>query len=603
MRTIPHHPEALAFPMPAIVGMNRVTRALLLLAVDPGLKGIVIQGAGGIGKSVLARAFQSVVCIANGEPPFVQITPGVTKDQLLGSLDIEATLRTGRPQVEPGLLARAHGGFLVADDLNLFDAGAASCIRSALTHHRAAEFSLIATCNPEGGELCCSLADSVALYVTETTCLPLGDRVELLHHIAAFDRDPVEFLRRYAPALELLRERVAGARRRLPDVRMALSDYSGLCAVALDLGIEGHRTEVFAARLARAHAAWNGRLRVETDDLEVAERLVLEPRAATRQVGSSSPEPEYSLEETLREEPGQRAEDRVFPTVPANPPNGVMDWHSSGIARDRKGTARRLSEGGDAISWTRGRYVRPLSRKPPDGGRLAVEATLRAAAPLQALRSKSADAAAPAIRITKNDLRFKEFREKQGMLIIFAVDASGSMALQRISQAKGALIRLLHQAYLHRDQVALIAFRGEKAEVLLPPGRSVELAKRAIDVIPTGGATPLAAALESALHLARRSTTRGVRQTLLVLLTDGRSNIGSQQLPAMAGALRDEGIASVVIDAGNRFAGHSKSGQVAQMLGGRHVFLPYWENGAVADAVSGAAESLRRQIGGTHTTC
>ncbi|MEB2360730.1 MAG: VWA domain-containing protein [Bryobacteraceae bacterium] len=601
MRTIPNHPEALAFPLPAVAGMSRVTRALLLLAVDPVLKGIVIQGLGGMGKSVLARAFRSVVCIADGEPPFVQITPSVTKDQLLGSLDIEATLRTGKPQASPGLLARAHGGFLVADDLNLLDARAASCIRSALTQHEVAEFSLIATCNPEGGELRHSLADSVALHVTETTCLPLGDRVELLRRITAFDRDPFEFLRRYAPALELLKERVAGARRRLPDVQMALSDYSRLCTVALNFGIEGHRTEVFAARLARAHAAWNGRLRVETEDLEAAERLVLEPRAAMRKVRSSGLEPEYSSEETLCEEPGQGAEDRVFPTVPANPPDGVMDWASPRIARDRKGTARRLSTGGDAINWTRGRYVRPLSRRPPGGGRLAVEATLRVAAPLQALRLKSA-AAAPAVRITKNDLRFKEFREKQGMLIIFAVDASGSMALQRISQAKGALIRLLHQAYLHRDQVALIAFRGEKAEVLLPPGRSVELAKRAIDVIPTGGATPLAAALESALYLARRSTTRGVRQTLLVLLTDGHGNIGSQQLQAVAGALRDEGIASVVMDAGNRFAGHSKSGQVAQMLGGRHVFLPYWEDGAVADAVSGAAESLRRQIGGTCTT-
>lgn len=602
MRTIPNHPEALAFPLPAIVGMNRVTRALLLLAVDPGLKGIVIQGPGGIAKSVMARAFRSVVSGADGEPPFVHVTPGVTKDQLLGGLDIEATLRTGKRQVEPGLLTRVHGGFLVADDLNLFDAGAASCIRSALTHHKVAKFSLIATCNPEGGELRHSLADSVALYVTQTKHLPPRDRVELLRRIAAFDRDPFEFLRRYAPALELLRERVAGARCRLPDVQMTLSDYSGLCAAALDLGIEGHRAELFAARLARAHAAWNGRLRVERDDLEAAVRLVLEPRAAGRQVGTASPEPEYSSEETLRGEPGQCTEDRIFPTVPANPPDGVMDWPSSMAAKGHKGTARRLSKGGDGISWTRGRYVRPLSRKPSGGGRLAVEATLRAAVPLQALRSKSDGAAAPAIRITKDDLRFKEFREKQGMLIIFAVDASGSMALQRISQAKGALIRLLHQAYLHRDQVALIAFRGEKAEVLLPPGRSVELAKRAIDAIPTGGATPLAAALESALHLARRSTARGVRQTLLVLLTDGHGNIGSQQLQAVAAALRDEGIASVVIDAGNRFIGNSKAGHVAQMLGGRHVFLPYWENGAVADAVSGAAESLRRQIGGTHAT-
>ncbi|HEU0140771.1 MAG TPA: VWA domain-containing protein [Bryobacteraceae bacterium] len=601
MRTIPNHPEALAFPLPAIVGMNRVTRVLLLLAVDPGLKGIVIQGPGGIAKSVMACAFRSVVSGAAGEPPFVHITPGVTKDQLLGGLDIEATLRTGRRQVEPGLLAQVHGGFLVADDLNLFDAGAASCIRSALTDHKVAEFSLIATCNPEGGELRRSLADSVALHVTQTKRLPPRDRVELLHRIAAFDRDPFEFSLRYTPALELLRERVAGARRRLPDVQMTLSDYSELCAATLELGIEGHLAELFAARLARAHAAWNGRLRVERDDLEAAMRLVLEPRAAGRQSGTSSPEAEHSPEETLCGEPGRGAEDRIFPTVPANPPDGVMDWPSSMAAKNRKGTARRLSKGGDGISWTQGRYVRPLSRKPSGGGRLAVEATLRAAAPLQILRSKS-DGAAPVIRIAKDDLRFKEFREKQGLLIIFAVDASGSMALQRISQAKGALIRLLHGAYLHRDQVALIAFRGETAEVLLPPGRSVELAKRAIDVIPTGGATPLAAALESVLQLARRSAARGVRQTLLVLLTDGHANIGSQQLQAMAAALRDEGIASVVIDAGNRFIGNSKAGHVAQMLGGRHVFLPHWENGAVADAVSGAAESLRRQIGGTHAT-
>jgi magnesium chelatase subunit D len=197
-----------------------------------------------------------------------------------------------------------------------------------------------------------------------------------------------------------------------------------------------------------------------------------------------------------------------------------------------------------------------------------------------------------------SDLRFKQFKQKAGILIIFAVDASGSMAVNRISQAKGALMRLLEKAYLHRDLVALVGFRGDRADVLLPPSRSVELAKRAIDAMPVGGGTPLAAALESALALARRARHTGIRRTLLVLLTDGHANVARgrepiwHELEGLCGALQCEGVASVVVDTRNQVTSGGEARMLADLLGGRHVRLSHPGSDALYDTVAAAAETM-----------
>jgi magnesium chelatase subunit D len=240
--------------------------------------------------------------------------------------------------------------------------------------------------------------------------------------------------------------------------------------------------------------------------------------------------------------------------------------------------------------------------------RIDVAATLRAAAPWQRLRSTT-DHRPPttgihpavvsrqsSVVLRSDDLRVKQFRSKAGALFCFAVDASGSMALHRMRQAKGAVHSLLQQAYIHRDRVALLAFRGQRAELLLPPSQSVELARRALDLLPTGGGTPLAAALLGALEIAAQARGRGIHQTVLVLLTDGRANVGvraerggvATELQRLAGQVAAAGIHSLVIDTQRNYLSRGEARQLAGWLGGEYIYLPNASGAQIADAALGA---------------
>jgi magnesium chelatase subunit D len=253
----------------------------------------------------------------------------------------------------------------------------------------------------------------------------------------------------------------------------------------------------------------------------------------------------------------------------------------------------------------RGRYVSNGSRE-KSNPRLAIDATLRAAAPYQlARRGQSND---KKVRITAGDLRFKRFKRKAGTLFIFAVDASGSMAINRMAQAKGAMTRLLHQAYLHRDKVALISFRRSTAETLLAPTRSVELAKRIVDALPAGGATPVAAALVEALGLARAARLQGAQQAMLLLFTDGRANAGlsgagdtgpsrraeviSEELRRIGRLLCTAGIAPVVIDTRPRFVSTGEGRALAELIGGRYLYLPRADSTAICKAVTSLSSEM-----------
>ena len=276
------------------------------------------------------------------------------------------------------------------------------------------------------------------------------------------------------------------------------------------------------------------------------------------------------------------------------PPKEVLEASRQKGGRSTSG--RRV----EAMSMERGRYVRSAAHRTP-GGKVAVDATLRAAAPFQAARRAGESSREKRVKITTDDLRYKRFKCRSGMLFIFAVDASGSMALNRMAQAKGALTRLLQQAYLRRDKVALLSFRGEGAKTLLAPTRSVELAKRLVDAIPSGGATPVAAGLLRALEIARIARAQGQPQALVVLFTDGRANAGLRaagaeairdELRQLGARLRTEGIRSVVIDTKSRFLAGGEGKALADLIGGRYVYLPR----ADADLVANAVTSIAREV-------
>jgi len=233
---------------------------------------------------------------------------------------------------------------------------------------------------------------------------------------------------------------------------------------------------------------------------------------------------------------------------------------------------------------------------------------LRAAAPQQRRRRASApEGSRPtAIQIAAHDLRFKQFRQKAGVLLIFAVDASGSMALNRVDQAKGAMLRLLREAYVRRDKIALVGFRGNRAEILLPPSRGVERARRAIDALPVGGGTPLAAGIRAALDLARRARLTGTSQSVLVLLTDGQANVGGpgpgttqgvwQELEQVCLAARAGLQASVVIDTRQRHISSGQANRIAGLLGGKYVYLARPGPDDVHTVVAEMAETARRRL-------
>lgn len=246
-----------------------------------------------------------------------------------------------------------------------------------------------------------------------------------------------------------------------------------------------------------------------------------------------------------------------------------------------------------STSGNRGRHVRSV---PGDirRRRIDIAATLRAAAPWQRLRHGAATAPTHHTAIRADDLRVKQFRTKAGALFCFAVDASGSMALNRMRQAKGAIHALLQRAYVHRDRVALLSFRGQSADLLLPPSQSVELARRALDTLPTGGGTPLAAALLAAIDVAKQAQGRGIHQTVLVLLTDGRANVGvradraglQDELRVLARHVADANIRSVVVDTQRSYLSRGEARTLAGLLGGEYVYLPNATGEHIADAAT-----------------
>jgi magnesium chelatase subunit D len=378
-------------------------------------------------------------------------------------------------------------------------------------------------------------------------------------------------------------------------VRIQDEQAQALIQTALSLGVEGNRADVFAVQAALAKAALDGRDAVDDDDLRLAVRLVLlpratrlpetderrqtqdaQPRGGSDQAGDGSDEPNAASQAE-----SEKIEELLMSAVAAELPQDVLNLPFAAQRRGRSGGR------GAALNNRRGRFVRAVAGD-PRGNRIALLQTLMAAAPWQKVRKLDATYKAPSpIVIRKEDVRVKRFRDKAGMLYIFAVDASGSMAINRMREAKGAAIRLLQDAYVHRDQVALIAFRGQRAQVLLQPSQSVERAKRELDVLPTGGGTPLASALLTAWQLAQQARERGIPQTTLVLMTDGRANVGLEasapptpraeleaELKQLARLLRADGVQTIVIDTQANYLSRGEASKLAKWLDGRYVYLP-----------------------------
>lgn len=585
-----------AFPFSALVGADDLREALLVCAVDPAIGGVLVRGERGTAKSTAVRALAPLlppvavhagsrysVDPASGEADpdgagevvtrpvrLVELPVGATADRLVGTLDLDRALAEGARAFEPGLLAAAHRGVLYVDEVNLLpdhlvdvllDAAAMGrnhVEREGISFAHPARFLLVGTMNPEEGELRPQLLDRFGLSVDVAASGEPAERVEVVRRRLAYDADPIAFAGRFADAEREVGARIAAARERLAAValpdRMLLL-IAGTCA---KLGVDGLRADIVTARTATALAALDGTAEVTEDHVRRAARLALAHR---RRRGPFEPPglSEQELDDALEDaqpDPDDTPPSGGGPSGDGPAGDGDPEGAPSGGGPSREGDPvgapsaprEQRTEAPDApgtppllelVGRGRGTAGRrssstdgaPVDARVPDGPvtDLALAATLRAAA------RRGAD------RIARPDLREHVRAGREGNLVVFCVDASGSMgARRRMAAVKGAILGLLLDAYQRRDRVALVTFRGAEATLNLPPTSSVEQAAAQLAVLPTGGGTPLAAGLTRTAELIATERRRHPEQRALALVvTDARARETTAQAAHRLGTVAD----------------------------------------------------------------
>ncbi|MEU9325837.1 putative cobaltochelatase [Streptomyces canus] len=569
----------------------------------------------------------------------VELPVGASEDRLVGALDIERALAEGVKAFEPGLLADAHRGILYVDEVNLLhdhlvdlllDAaamGASYVEREGVSVRHASKFLLVGTMNPEEGELRPQLLDRFGLTVEVAASREPDLRVEVVRRRLAYDDDPAGFAARWADEESAVRQRIVAARELLPSVRLGDGALRQIAATCAAFEVDGMRADIVMARTATALAAWAGRTDVLAEDVRQAALLAL-PHRRRRNPFDAPGLDEDKLDETLEEFSGEGDED-PDPDGPgggggqppssdgpqadgdsgAQPEAGDDGEPQASGAGSGEQSAARASEPfrtkvlsvpglGDGAAGRRSRarteHGRTTGARRPQGAltKLHLAATVQAAAPHQRARGRTGRG----LVVRRDDLRQATREGREGNLVLFVVDASGSMAArQRMSAVKGAVLSLLLDAYQRRDKVGLVTFRGSAAEVALPPTSSVDAAAARLETLPTGGRTPLAAGLLRAHEVLRVERLRDpARRALVVVVTDGRATGGPEPVALAGRAARlfaADGVASVVVDCESGPVRLGLAGQLAGELDGTAVTLDELR----ADSIAGLVKDVQRR--------
>jgi magnesium chelatase subunit D len=628
------------YPFSALVAADDLALALILNAVSPAIGGVLVRGEKGTAKSTAVRGLAGLLppvaavagcrfaCDPAAPDPLcpdgphaqdapaesrparlVELPVGASEDRVAGSLDLERALVEGRRAFEPGLLAAAHRGVLYVDEVNLLgdhlvdlllDAAAMGTNhveREGVSVRHAARFQLVGTMNPEEGELRPQLLDRFGLTVEVRASRDPSERAEVVRRRLAYEADPAGFAADWAGADAEVAERIRAAQALLGRVVLGEVALEAVVAACTAFDVDGLRADIVTAKAATALAAWDGRTDVSVADVRAAALLAL-PHRRRRGPFEDPGIDKETLDQAL-------APFDAPPPPPdddgggAPPPEGGADVEGSSappstgpgseqapqtVGRTFDPTVLRLAKGdGGPLGRRspsraeRGHHV--ADQRPADRVRnLALPATIRAAAAAGRRRRPRAE-----------DLREKVLEGREGNLVLFVVDASGSMAARRrMSAVKGAVLSLLVDAYQRRDRVGLVTFRGDGAQTPLAPTASVEQARWLLDGLPTGGRTPTAAGLERAAEVLAAERVRDPRRRpLLVLLTDGRTTAGGDPLAAARGLART-GVPGVVVDTED---GHVRLGLATELAAAMQAPCLRLEELA-ADSLAGVVRTL-----------
>ncbi|MCL4135573.1 UNVERIFIED_CONTAM: hypothetical protein GTU68_044565, partial [Idotea baltica] len=541
---------------------ERATLALTLLAIDPaGLGGLVIRARSGPVRSAFMTCFDVL------PQPLLKLHPAMDDDALFGGIDLTETLTRGTVFLRDGLIGR--NGTAVLTMAERCDAALAARLSMSLDNRTLPRLVALDEGADDDEALPASLRERLAFHVTLD--IPTRD-IGLLP-----DADDI-----------------ADARTRLPGVRLPEDAVDALTTLATQLGISSSRAPLFALRTARAHAVLNARDTVTAEDIEAAAALCLAHKATMLPPSSETDENETARSPENQEDGDsdqgdiQKLDDQILEAVLAALPDGLLD-HLKPKGAIGKGSGAGAKHRGNR----RGRPKPSRTGRLSGQNRLDLIATLRTAAPWQKLRG----AEKGRVKVSPSDFRIKQYEEKSDRLLIFAVDASGSAAIARLAEAKGAVELLLADAYSRRDHVCLVSFRGDQAEVLLPPTRSLVQTKKRLAALPGGGGTPLAAGLVEALKLAHQARNHGMTPCV-VLLTDGRANIAldgtadrtkaGQDAKAVARQVRAAHYDTITLDLGNRPAAFLA--ELAAEMDGLYMPLPRADARKLSGAVTSALE-------------
>lgn len=624
-------------------------QAAVLMAVDPpGLGGVALRGAAGPLREGWLAGLRALL----PGVPWRRVPLHISDERLLGGIDLAATLQAGRPVAQRGLLAEADGGIVqlaMAERLGpsalahwaaVMDHGEVRVERDGLSQTLPTRFGVVALDEGrEDDEICApALLDRLAFHV-DLSEVALGDAANADADGAGPVRRVVEAghaagLWAGAPAGDAAA--VQAARAALPAVTIADRQLEALCAAASALGVASLRAPLQAVRAARAAAALAGRREVDDEDIALAARLVLAPRAtrlpepapdpSEAEAPAEAPEPpppaqaappapgdepppppDESTDESPEPPPDLETalQDVLLEAARAAMPAGLLARLRAGLPP--AGAQPAATHGGRAGAWQAGRsHGRPAGVRrgaPRPGVRLNLIETLRAAAPWQLVRRAARGTAGDGrrIEVRADDFHTTRTQQRRETTTVFAVDASGSAALHRLAEAKGAVELLLAECYVRRDRVAVIGFRGRGAELLLPPTRSLVRAKRSLAGLPGGGGTPLAAGIDAVADLTEALRRRG-DTAVVVLLTDGRANIGRDGQPGRDRAAQDAldagrrlrlgGLAVLLVDTSPHPAEPAR--RLAEAMGAHYLPLPYAGAAQLSQAIQLGARALAR---------